>query len=62
MTFFKVLIYETMAQLVERANQWQEIIGSLPAQHKFSPENQITEIYTILFRTEKVRENGKWKN
>ena len=34
-----------MAQLIDRANQVQEIVGSIPAQHTFSPEKQITGIF-----------------
>ena len=49
-----------MTQLVERANQVQEVVGSVPDQHTFSPEKQITKIfcyYTISHR----KSTGKWR-
>ena len=42
-----------MAQLVERANQAQEVLGSIHLK-KRSPKS----FAIILFRTENVRENG----
>ena len=50
----------SMAQLAERANQVQEVVGTFPAQHTFSPEKQITEIFryhTISHR----KSTGKWR-
>ena len=49
-----------MAQLVERANLAQEFVGSVRAQHTFSPEKQITKIFcyhTISHRKSTV----KWR-
>ena len=49
-----------MVQLIERANQVPQIVGSIPAYITFSPDKQITEIFRYYTNSHR-KSTGKWR-